>query len=250
MDSALVASLADAGLAAAIVAALALPAVFRGRLLLALLAVLLAFGDDFITDWGHYKTSPLNLIAGSWNWNGKAFDLVFLVLAAFVLVASGLFNREQLGLAWRQKRGTFLAVLLVIVPFIAIVDAIVIRMSGHQAFTWEDVAFQMTMPGFTEELFYRGLLLALFDRMFATPVKVLGTELGYGAIATSLAFAAVHAIGVDKSLHLTFEPLAAASPLVGAFVAVWIRARSGSLVVPMLAHNISNTVVTVVPGFI
>jgi len=249
MNSALVASLADAGLAASIVAVLALPAIFRGRLLLALLAVLLAFGDDFFTDWGSYRASPLYLVHGSWNWNGKAFDLVFLLLAAFVLVASGLFDRKQLGLTWRQKRGTFLAVLLVIVPFIAIVDIIVIRLGGHQAFTWEDVAFQMTMPGFTEELFYRGLLLALFDRMFAARVKILGAELGYGAIATSLAFAAVHAIGVDKSLHLSFEPLAA-SPLAGAFVAAWIRARSGSLVVPIVAHNISNTVVTVVPGFI
>jgi membrane protease YdiL (CAAX protease family) len=250
MNAPLIASLMDAGIAAGVVAILALPALFRGRAMLALLAIALAFMDDFITDWGHFKSSPLDIIHGSWNWSGKLFDLAALLVVSVVFIATGFFKRQEFGLTLRQKPGTLRAVLFVVVPFIAIIDLAVLHFASHDTFTTEDVAFQMTMPGFTEELFYRGLLLALFDRMFAPNVTVLGAKMGYGAIATSLAFASVHAIGVNRSLHVSFEPLAAASPLVGAFFGAWIRARSGSLVVPVLAHNISNTIVTIVPAYL
>jgi uncharacterized protein len=162
-----------------------------------------------------------------------------------VVVTSGVFRREDLGLTWKQRPGTLRAVLFVVIPVVIIIDLTVLRLAPHESFTAEDVAYQLTMPGLVEELFYRGLLLALFDSMFAPRVTILGTKMGYGAIVTSLAFGAVHAIDVDCALRLTLSPLAAVSPLISAFFAAWIRARSGSLVIPILAHNLSNTLVTV-----
>jgi len=250
MNAPLISSVMDAGIAAAIVAVFALPALFRGRALPALLAIVLSFMNDFIESWGRFKGTPLYLIHGNWNWNGKLFNLAALILVSVLLVAVGYFKRDELGLTFKQRPGTLRAVLFVVIPVLVLIDITVLHFASHDNFTAEDVAFQMTMPGFTEELFYRGLLLALFDRMYPPNVSILGAKMGFGAIATSLAFAAAHAVGVSRGLELSFVPMAAASPLIGSFFGAWIRARSGSLVVPVLAHNISNTAVMVGTSFL
>ena len=247
MNAPLTASLMQGGITSGFIALLALPAFFRGRTLMALLAVFLSFGDAFIAVWGSYGGTPIAFIHGSWNWNGKLFDLAFLVLMAVLLIASGSFTWEDLGLSWKQRPGTLRAV-FVVLPLIAVIDLMFLYFAPHDPFTTEDLAFQLTMPGFTEELFFRGLLLAVFDRMFEPRVTVLGARLGYGTIVTSLAFGLVHAVSVNRALHVTFSPVFGVGPLISAFITVWLRVRSGSLVLPILGHNLSNTAVTVAQG--
>jgi membrane protease YdiL (CAAX protease family) len=246
MNAPLTASLIEGGITGGFIALLGLPAFFRGRALMALFAISLSFADEFIQAWGAFGGIPL--IHGSWNWNGKLFDLAFLLLVAVVLVASGVFRREDLGLTWKQRPGTLRAVFIV-VAVIVVIDLTFLHFAPHESFTTEDLAFQLTMPGFTEELFYRGLLLAVFDRMFPPRVTLLGAKVGYGAIVTSLAFGLVHAFGVSRALHVTFSPVLAVGPLISGFFTAWFRARSGSLVLPILGHNLSNTVVTVAQGW-
>lgn len=250
VNSTLVTSLADAAFFAALAALLASPALFGRSRTLLLWAVAIIFADEFAVDWPHYRSSPLNLLPGDWNWNGKLLELAVLVAFAGVLLGRKLFTREELGLTFRQRPGTGRAVLFGIIPFFILLDATVLYFAQHDVPSAETIAFQLTLPGITEELAYRGLLLALFDRMFPPTRTILGAKIGYGAVVTSLLFFAVHAISIDRSLHLAFNPLNGASALIGSFVGVWIRARSGSLIIPILAHNLSNTVVTVGTAFL
>lgn len=250
MDATLTASLADAFLFAGLAAVLAGPAWVGRSRALALWAVAIPFADEFAVDWPHFRTSPLNILSGHWNWNGKVLELAVLVAFAAALLGRKLFTREELGLTFRQRPGTWRAVLLILLPFFILLDATVLHFAQHDVPSAETIAFQLTLPGITEELAYRGLLLALFDRMFPPTRTILGAKMGYGAIATSLLFFAVHAVSVDKSLHIGFDPLNGASAVIGSFVGVWIRARSGSLLIPVLAHNLSNTVVTVGTAFL
>jgi uncharacterized protein len=246
----LMASIAQAGIVSLIVLALAAPALFRRRFGLVLLAWLTAFVDTFASDWPRFLGTPLSIIHGNWDWNGKLFDLLCLICIAAIFVATGLFSREDMGLKLRQRPGSWRAALFVIVPALIVIDAVVLYFAPHAGFTAEDVAYQMTLPGIVEEIFWRGILLAIFDRMFAPNLTILGAKVGYGAVATSLAFAAVHTFEVDRALHIRFFVLYGSSPLVGALFGAWLRARSGSVALPALAHNISNTVTTVVPAIL
>lgn len=250
MPATLAASLADAILFSVLAAVLARRAWLGRSRALALWMVTVVFADEFAVDWPHFRNSPLNIIPGNWNWNGKLLELVVLVAFTVALLVSGIFTRQELGLTFRQRPGTWRAVIFGILPFLVLLDAMVLFFAQHEVPSGETIAFQLTLPGLTEELAYRGLLLALFDRMFPPTRTILGAKMGYGAIATSLMFFAVHAVSVDKSLHVGFDPLNGTSALIGSFVGVWIRARSGSLVIPVLAHNLSNTAVTVGTAFL
>jgi hypothetical protein len=61
----------------------------------------------------------------------------------------------------------------------------------------ESVLFQLTMPGLEEEIFYRGLLLCIWDKCFARPWSALSVQFGAGCIITSLLFIVGHQVTLD-----------------------------------------------------
>jgi membrane protease YdiL (CAAX protease family) len=110
----------------------------------------------------------------------------------------------------------------------------------------EDHVFQLTLPGLSEELMFRGLLLALVDRAAPPRLKVLGAQMGWGAMATSVLFSAVHAVNLASDWTMTINWMAGLLPLLGGFAFAWLRARTGSLVWPIVLHNAANELATLV----
>ena len=249
MGAPLAASLIHSGIIAAFAVALALPALFRPARAYVVLVAALAFVDVFATVWPSFSGTPLHVIGAYWNWNGKLVDFVVLALVAALFVLTGLFTRQELGATFTQRPGAWRAVLFVMAPLLVLDAFAVWKLAPHEALNAEKIAYELTMPGLAEELCYRGLLLALFERMFVSTKTILGAKVGYGAIATSLLFAADHTISVNQALHVSFDPGSAAFPLVIGFLLVWIRARSGSLVLPVVFHNILNAISSIVPAF-
>ncbi|EHN76779.1 abortive infection protein, partial [Streptomyces coelicoflavus ZG0656] len=50
-----------------------------------------------------------------------------------------------------------------------------------------------------------------------------------------------HAFGFSKG-SFSFDPLTMAMTALPAFIAVWLRLRTGSLLAPVLLHNFGNAV--------
>src|SRR5690606_41212166 len=73
----------------------------------------------------------------------------------------------------------------------------------------DTLAFQLTMPGLDEELFYRGVLLLMLNEAFGRPLRVLGAPMGWGALLTCLAFGLVQALGYGAG-GCSLEPMAPA----------------------------------------
>ena len=90
--------------------------------------------------------------------------------------------------------------------------------------TW---LYQTMLPGLVEETIFRGVLLALLDRAFLARSLVFGAPLGWGGVVVTLGFVLLHS--------LTASSLLAVSP--PAVLYLWLRARTGSLALPMLVHN-------------
>ena len=83
-----------------------------------------------------------------------------------------------------------------------------IAMPG-EGFDADSLAFQLTMPGLDEEIFYRGVLLLILNEAFGRPVRVLGAQMGWGAMLTALAFALTHALGYqDGAFTFAWAPMA------------------------------------------
>ena len=227
---------------------LALPALRNPRntrWLLLTVAIILA---DSIATLIPFIYRPLLIPHLHYNWSGKLIDIAVMVTIMLALVASGAFRRTDLGFSLRQAPGSRRDTALVAIPFLLLVAVLAATEWGNTTLpNPETILYEATLPGLAEELAWRGLLLALFDRMFAGRVTILGASLGYGAIATSLVFGFVHGVQFDSKLVLHTALDNGIFAAVTGLVLVWIRARTKSLVFPILTHNATNLVLESVP---
>lgn len=239
--------LLEGGLMAAAFALLALPAITGGRrrwvAAVAILGFLYATLLFLPLAW-----PPARAYNGNWNELGKALTLSMTTVAAVVLIRSGSFTRGDFGLTFAQAIGTRRAVLRAIVPFLLLVAGLVWFLSPAGPLPdHEQLAFEATLPGLDEEFFFRGVVLALFDRMFPPRWNLFGAHVGYGVIATSLVFGLFHAVGIGPHLHVSFYPVPGLLAAAVGLVLAWIRLRTRSLVWPVLTHNAVNLLNDLVP---
>ena len=197
-------------------------------------ALLVAANDALLTRM--YGTVP-DLLAGSdWNWQGKVLALV----ATLAIAAHPMFTWRRVGLTFEQNPGSFRAALPVVLLYCAFFVAIALAFQNGTASS-EDIAFQLSMPGLEEEPFYRGILLFALDRAYAGRVCFLGVDWGWGAILSCELFGLAHAFGYSDG-HFSFDALTMALTALPSLIAVWLRLRTGSLLVPIFMHNFGNAI--------
>lgn len=101
--------------------------------------------------------------------------------------------------------------------------------------------FMWVVSGVSEEVLFRGMMQTFLARFWRSQVRLPGVEVSTAGLVTALIFTAVHVNFDVRTLeitHLSLPQLAIAFVL-GIFYAVAYE-RTGSLLAPALAHNISN----------
>lgn len=175
--------------------------------------------------------------SSQWNWSGKLWSIA-LALIAIVALRLG---RADVGLVASKN-----------VKVSVIVVALLTTFSFSLGFVFdpeipnaETVAFQALMPGLAEELAYRGVAPAILLAMFR-PGSTL-QEQGPNRIPwnvvliTSITFGAWHGLSYGDG-SFSFSLLPALFPFIGSVAYGWLRFYSGSLLFPVIAHNLGNTV--------
>ncbi|MBS0295770.1 MAG: CPBP family intramembrane metalloprotease [Proteobacteria bacterium] len=199
-----------------------------------LVAAALVALNDFLLTSG-YLMIP-GLLPGHWNWQGKILALA-ATLAVAALPAFG-FNRSGMTLA--QAPGWWKSALPIALVYMAFF-VMLARLFPSGPANAETIAFQLTMPGFEEEPFYRGVLLLALDRAFTGRVRFLGVEWGWGALLSCALFGLAHAFGFSHG-RFTFDAITMGLTALPSLLAVWLRLRTGSLVLPILLHNFGNSI--------
>lgn len=178
----------------------------------------------------------------------QAMTLEALWALAFLLITR---TGSQAGLtlrlsrqAWRDSAIVTVLLLILVVARQLAVRSLGVGAPAETSVNLEFLIYQLTMPGLAEELSYRGVIQPELNRLLGRPWKLLGAQVGWGWVIASLIFWAPHAFRVDGSLHLTFYWPTLTMQLIAGFVLGWLRERSGSLLPPMLAHNLVNVVWT------
>lgn len=195
-------------------------------------ALLVAVNDGLLTR--AYGLLP-DLMGGEWNWQGKLLALA----ATLAIAASPALGFRRVGLTIAQEPGSLKAALPVAALYCAFFAVIAIAFQGGRS-SGEEIAFQLTMPGLEEEPFYRGILLFALDRAFTSRKRLLGVDWGWGAVLSCFLFGMAHAFGFSHG-SFSFDPLTMALTAIPSFIAVWIRLRTGSLILPILLHNFGNS---------
>ena len=197
-------------------------------------ALLVAINDALLTRV--YGTGP-DLLAGSdLNWQGKVLALV----ATLAIAAHPKLTWRRVGLTLAHAPGSLRAALPVVLLYCALFVAIAATFPSGTA-SAEDIAFQLTMPGLEEEPFYRGILLFALGEAYTGRARFFGVDWSWGAVVSCLLFGMAHAFGFSGG-HFSFDTLTMALTALPAFIAVWLRLRTGSLLLPIVLHNFGNAI--------
>lgn len=185
-----------------------------------------------------------------WNWQGKTLDMLWL-LALIALLPGSL--RRELGWQWRINPGTGSAAAINIVLWGAIGFLITRQgMFGDPVelartdLTLERLLFDISHPNLAEEILFRGLLLAVLDRVFRPNWTLFGARMGWGVVITAWLFGLAHGVAIDtesslltgtgSGLGITFDAVWLLQTFIMGLVLGWIRALTGSLWPAFLGH--------------
>ena len=96
--------------------------------------------------------------------------------------------------------------------------------------------------GLDEELFFRGLLLFLVSAA-VVPLrrKPDPARFGWAAIIVTLLFTVGHSFFVSGG-DIRFDPIIFAYVAILGALLMYIRVRTGSILIPVIAHNLTNVV--------
>ena len=176
---------------------------------------------------------PILLPDAAWNWQGKALAIFGMLAVAaspkFGFLSVGLTPRQ--GPNYKPAMWLFLTMSAIIFYFAIIM--------GDGADDLETILFQWTAPGLDEELFYRGVLLLAMNEAFRARLSILGAPMGYGGLLTCVLFGFAHALDYGAGGY-SFDMITFILTGVPSFILLWLRERTGSLLLPILAHNIAN----------
>ncbi|NCQ47531.1 MAG: CPBP family intramembrane metalloprotease, partial [Sphingomonadales bacterium] len=106
----------------------------------------------------------------------------------------------------------------------------------------ETLLYQATIPGIDEELMFRGLLLLGLSMAVTGKTWTLwGAPVGWAAILVTIFFALGHSIMVSDGEVQTIWIATIYTAILGSAL-MWIRLRTGSILLPIIAHNATNFV--------
>jgi hypothetical protein len=177
------------------------------------------------------------LMMTNWNWEGKLYALVVTLYIA----SRPEFGWKHVGITWSQGKEPFPAYSLLFI--LACFFFGLAYFDNTSQGDIETVLFQWTMPGLEEEAFYRGTLLVAMNEAFKNKINILGANIGYGGFLTCCLFGFGHAASY-ASEGLTFDVFTFMVTAIPSFLLLWMRERTGSIVLPIVGHNIANGAVT------
>jgi hypothetical protein len=165
------------------------------------------------------------LLPASWAAWGSAVAAFAVLLTAQPFIALGVLQPAEIGLT-APRPGTMRVVVLAIGLALLLNVVVMIVRGAAPVRVAGTTAAAVLVAAVLEELVFRGVLLALLDRALPQRWRIAGAYIGWGGVALTLSFVALH--GLRPGLLLGVLP--------AALLYLWLRERTGSLLAPIAAH--------------
>ena len=175
------------------------------------------------------------LLPAAWAAWGSAIAAFAVLLTAQTFISLGVLTPAEIGLT-APRPGTMRVVVLAVgLALLLNIVVMIVRGAAPVRVAGTTVA-AVLVAAVLEELVFRGVLLALLDRALPQRWRVAGAYIGWGGVALTLSFVALH--GLRPGLLLGVLP--------AALLYLWLRERTGSLLAPIAAHLAWNVSVLLV----
>lgn len=165
------------------------------------MATALVFANDAMLTRGYGLIADI-LPDSEWNWQGKLMALALSLAVA----ALGMFGWRRSGLTLRQRAGSLRPAAFAFAAYVLFFLVTALAFDADQG-SVETVAFQLTIPGLEEEIFYRGILLLALNEAFRGRIRFLGIDWGWGALLSSLIFGLAHALSYSAAEGFAVDPV-------------------------------------------
>jgi len=220
------------GVAAILLRGSVRPGWFGLALILYNINVLLVLGPVFYDD---SLVSLIGLGPFEFNWIGKVLALA----TTLAILIFGHISLKEAGLTFRQSPRARLG-WIVLAGLIALAVAMALYMPD-QTHSTESILYQLTMPSLEEEIFHRGLLLAVLFRAFDPKTKMPPRRFAVAPVISAAMFTLIHGLYMSEGgLGISLEALIFAG--IFAVLLTWLRLRTGSVVAPIILHSAVNTI--------
>lgn len=199
-----------------------------------------------------------------WVRNGAWLYMIqhHLAQMALALVVIGFVGRmrfHEWGLNLRNwKRSLRMTRSFAVIFALVIAVGIIIQVAGGmepreaQPQTVSDILgrlfFMAVISGLSEEILFRGMMQTWLVRWFPTAVRLPGLDVPAAGLVTALIFAAVHINFTLVPLQIThfYAPQVLIALVLGVLYSVAYQ-RTGSLLAPILMHNVANGLMAASP---
>lgn len=180
-----------------------------------------------------------------WNWAGKI--LAFSGSVLFYLICAPFTPHNYVTLRQKTRRYSRILYLTLALYLAAVAYTWLFVNKADERFT--RLLFQLTMPGLDEELAFRGIMLGLLANSLKSSLRLGVISLGNPAlIITATLFGFVHAFQIDQNWSFQFSWFEFVNTFTIALLLGWITIKSGSILVPVLIHNLLNSLPTLLFG--
>lgn len=175
-----------------------------------------------------------------WNWTGK---LITLLLGLFFIYRSKLLSSKETGLKARFAPGSFKPVLIMLMAAVAIRAVIYFALQTPSSyFHAETVLFQGSLLAISDEIIFRGILLALLNKIFTSKEDLFGFNLSWGILISSLLFGLTQGFFLQDGLHLQINLVRILLSFFTGIIAAMLKERSESIIPAIVFHALWNLI--------
>lgn len=185
------------------------------------------------------RITPLPIFEGlERHWQGKILDLLWLAVLLGILHR---WARAEVGLRWRLEPGSARPALILIGTTFGLFAGLTVL---SVALDWapvepvgaEQLAYDATIPNLTEELVWRGVMLAVLVSVLRPTRVLLGARVGWAVVVSSVAFGVGHAVLVDLEGVWSFSLAGGLFATAMGLVLGWVWSRTRSIWPAFLLH--------------
>ncbi len=185
-----------------------------------------------------FHFSSLNFIEGSWNWSGKIFAIVGS-LFFYLFFKKNFYPHHFLTIRQEKKSLKKIFTVISVIAFIAIIEGFLFY---NKSWDWETILFQSTLPGIDEEIAFRGIMLGILSSILVDEIRILNINIYNPSIwIIGILFGLIHALKLNLDWKLTFDIVYFIKTFLLGTIWGWMAIKSRSILLPLISHNLSNT---------